>query len=183
IIILIFLLQSFFYPGETILWSGGIFSITEEGVQFSLFLTSRIISIGAAFICFFQITPAKEFVYSLEKLGFSPKATYVVLSTLYIIPEMRKLSHTIMDAQKSRGVEMEGNLMIRIKAFLPTLSPLILSSIASTEERAITLESRAFTVKGKKTSLYQLHKTKADTIVRIIFFVLTLGIIGWRLMI
>lgn len=180
---LIFLLQIFFYPGDTILWSFWIFSIKMEGINFSLLLISRILALGSAFILYFAITPIKDFVYSLEKLGVPAKATYVILSTLSIIPEMRKTSSTIMDAQRSRGVETEGNLKVRAKAFLPTLSPLILSSISSTEEKVITLEARAFTVKGRKTNLHHLDKTKNDTMVRILLISATIIVIGWRLLI
>src|SRR5690606_1891566 len=35
LVVMIFLLQSFFYPGDTILWSWSIFSIKQEGIDFS----------------------------------------------------------------------------------------------------------------------------------------------------
>lgn len=176
----IFLIQSFFYPGDTILWSWSFLSLRQEGIDFSLLLTSRIAAIGSALLLFFRITSVKDIVYSLEQLGLPSKVTYVVLSTLTIIPEMKKLSMTIMDAQKTRGVETEGNLRVRAKAFLPTLTPLILTSVASTEERAITLEARAFTARVKKTSLYRIEKTQKDTVVRIPLVILLLVIIVWR---
>lgn len=180
ICLFIFLFQIFFHPGETVLWTWHTLSITQEGIDFSLFLTSRIVAVGSAIILFFRVTPVKDFVYALEKLGLSPKATYVVLATFNIIPEMHKLSLAIMDAQKTRGVETEGNLLVRAKAFLPTLAPLILTSIAHTEERAITLEARAFTVPVKKTSLYQLEKTKKDTGIRALILILLIIIVVWR---
>ncbi|MBM4761244.1 energy-coupling factor transporter transmembrane component T [Bacillus sp. B15-48] len=180
IVLIIFLLQIFFYPGENVLWSWWIFEMKMEGIQFSLVLTSRILALGSAFILYFAITPIKDFVYSLEQMGVPPKASYVVLSTLSIIPELRRTSKTIMDAQRSRGVETEGNLKVRAKAFLPTLSPLILGAISGTEERVITLEARGFTVVGKKTSLHHLEKTKNDTIVRILFGLALIIVIGWR---
>lgn len=176
---LIFLLQIFFHPGENILWTWWIFSVKMEGVNFGLILTSRLLAIGAAFILFFAITPIKDFTYSLEKVGLSPKATYVFLSTLSIIPEMRKTSQTIMDAQKSRGVETEGNLIVRAKAFLPILSPLIIGAISGTEERVITLEAKGFTVKGDKTSLLQIEKAKKDTIFRVLLVLALIMVIGW----
>ena len=176
----IFLIQSFFYPGDTILWSWSFLSLRQEGIDFSLLLTSRIAAIGSALLLFFRITSVKDIVYSLERLGLPSKVTYVVLSTLTIIPEMKKLSLTIMDAQKTRGVETEGNLRVRAKAFLPTLTPLILTSVASTEERAITLEARAFTAPVKKTSLYRIEKTKKDTVVRVLLLILLIFIIVWR---
>ncbi|MFF2447415.1 energy-coupling factor transporter transmembrane component T [Neobacillus sp. NPDC058068] len=180
IALMIFLLQIFFYPGATILWSWGIFSITQEGIMFSLTLISRLLTIGAAFLLFFQITSIKDFIYSLEKRGLPPKAAYVIFSTFQIIPEIKNISSTIMDAQRARGVETEGNILVRAKAFFPTLAPLFLTSISSTEERAMALEARAFTVKGSKTRLYQLEKTAMDLFVRIVLLLLLLMIIGWR---
>ena len=41
IVVFIFILQSFFYPGNDILWSWSIFSIKREGLEFALFLTSK----------------------------------------------------------------------------------------------------------------------------------------------
>jgi energy-coupling factor transporter transmembrane protein EcfT len=167
VMVFIFIIQCIFAPGEEILWKWGILSIKEEGLQLSLILTSRILAIGSAFILFFRITPIKDIVYALEKVGMSPKFTYVFLSIFQIIPEISKLSKSIMDAQKTRGVETEGKLLVRAKAFIPIIGPLVLGSIASTEERAVTLESRAFSAKGKKTSLHELTKTKVDMIIQI----------------
>lgn len=180
IVVFIFILQSFFYPGTDILWSWSIFSIKREGLEFALFLTSKIVAVASAFILFFRITKVKDLVNALEQVGLPSKVTYVILSTLQLIPEMKKLTHVIMDAQKTRGVETEGKLLVRMKAFLPTLSPLILGSIASTEERVLTLESRAFSANVKKTSIYKLEKTKNDRRVQVLLIVLLVILIIWR---
>ncbi|WP_066250420.1 energy-coupling factor transporter transmembrane component T [Neobacillus drentensis] len=178
--ILIFVLQSFFYPGTHVLWEWGFLAIKQEGIHFGLTLTSKVIAVGSSLILFFRITPVKDFVYSLEVMGLSPKATYVVLSTLTIIPEMKKSSQVIMDAQKTRGVETEGSLMVRLKALLPMITPLVLSSVASTEERAMALEARAFTVNKRKTSIYSIEKTGRDSFIRVLLLVLLILLIVWR---
>ncbi len=51
---------------------------------------------------------------------------------------MTKLSKTINEAQRARGIETEGSLLIRARAFLPMLGPLVLTSIQQTEERVLT---------------------------------------------
>lgn len=180
LVLFIFLLQSFFYPGTQILWSWWIFSLRQEGIDFALQLTSRIVTIGSAIILFFRITEVKDLVQAFEQRGFPPKVTYILLSSLQIIPEMRKQAYVIMDAQRTRGVETEGSLWTRTKAFLPTLSPLILGAIANTEERALALEARAFSTKGAKTSLYQVSKSPYDRAVRIVLLVLLILIIAGR---
>ena len=78
------------------------------------------------------------------KRGFSPRFGYIVTSVFQIIPQMMGTMNTIMDAQRSRGLETEGNLRTRGKAFLPLISPVVMSSLINTRERAIALEVRGF---------------------------------------
>ncbi|WP_325167392.1 energy-coupling factor transporter transmembrane component T family protein [Lederbergia citri] len=182
LLIIIFLMQLFFYPGDHVIGQWGIFKWTEEGLNYGLTLTSRILAMGSAFILFFRLTEVRDFVKSLEDAGLPPMGAYVVLSTLQIIPEMRRQANTIMDAQKTRGVETEGSMLIRAKAFIPTLTPLILSSISSTEERAITLESRAFSAPTKKTSLHKLTKSAADRILPFVYIIILVGMVLWRIL-
>ncbi|MET0786015.1 MAG: energy-coupling factor transporter transmembrane component T [Paenisporosarcina sp.] len=180
VLVIVFIMQLFFYPGEQVLWKWGIFKIKQEGLDYGLILTSRILAIGSAFILFFRMTEVRDFVKSLEDKGLPPMGAYVVLSTLLIIPEMRRQANTIMEAQKTRGVETEGSLLVRAKAFIPTLMPLILSSIAGTEERALTLESRAFSAPVKKSSLHQLTKSSADRVLPKVYVVILVGLLVWR---
>ncbi|MGF9976520.1 energy-coupling factor transporter transmembrane component T [Viridibacillus arvi] len=177
---IVFIMQLFFYPGDQVIGEWWIFEATKEGLQYGLVLTSRVLAMGSAFILFFRITEISDFVKALEDLGMPPMGAYIVLSTLQIIPEMRRQAHTIMEAQKTRGVETEGSLLIRAKAFIPILTPLILSSIASTEERAITLESRAFSAPTKKTSLHKLKRSNSDRTIPIVLLILMISLIIWR---
>ena len=55
---------------------------------------------------------------SWRNVGFSPRFGYIVTSVFQIIPQMMGTMNTIMDAQRSRGLETEGNLRTRAKAFL-----------------------------------------------------------------
>ena len=96
-------------------------------------MTSKIAAISSLLICYFQITEVKDINYALEKSGVPKKVTFLISSTLQLIPQMSALSRVILDAQKSRGIETEGNLIIRAKAFVPMLGPLVLSSIQQTE--------------------------------------------------
>ena len=128
-------IQSFFYQGAnpTVLYEIGAFSIKLEGIMRGLNIGSSILVFGSSILLFFQTTEIKDLMYSLEVKGLNSKASYVILATLQMIPQMHKNSQVIMSAQKSRGVETEGNLIVRAKAFIPVLAPLVLSSIANTE--------------------------------------------------
>src|SRR5690625_7920077 len=83
-----------------------------------------------------------ELVERLIKVGLSPKIGYVFLTIFQLIPQMQSMMGKITDAQRSRGMETEGNLSTRIQAFFPLIIPVVLNSLNDTRERAIALEIR-----------------------------------------
>lgn len=179
--IILVIIQTFFATGDTVLFSFWIFNAKLEGLLFALKLGFVLANVGGCLIWFFAVTTEKDFVLALEKKGLSSKASYVVLSTLQMVPVLKKRSQTIMNAQRARGVETEGNLIVRAKVFVPTIVPLVLSSIQGTEERALTLEARGFSVETKKTHLYDIEEKPIDKTVTVITAVLFLLIIGGRI--
>ncbi len=181
--IFMLIMRSLFTPGGEAILSFWIFKVTKEGLRAGLSMVSVVFALGGSLLLFFIMTPIKDITTALENFGMSPTATYVVLSAIQMIPEMKKQASIIMDAQKTRGVETEGSLKVRMKAFIPTLGPLILSTFANTEERVITLESRAFTAPVQKTSLYQLQKSTMDKILLVNLALLFIGVIVWRVII
>ncbi len=109
------------------------------------------------------------------------KAAYVFTSSLQMIDILSDNSKTIMNAQRARGVETEGNVLVRAKAFFPTLVPLVLGAVISSEEKVLTLESRGFSVQGKKTYLFNLERSGMESTVKLITIILSLLIIGGRI--
>lgn len=179
IVVLIFAVQVFIvhYDDTVPVWA--FIGFSQTGLDASLGITSKIAAICAAIMWFFQVTDTKDMVYAMERANFPKKMTFVIISTIQMVPQMSALSTTIMDAQKSRGIETEGGLMVRMKAFVPMLGPLVLSLIQQTEERALALQSRAFLSKAHKTSLYQLDKRPVDMVIQIVCLVLFIGYVVW----
>ena len=175
-----FIFQILFIPGDTVIWKLWVFSITQEGLDKAVSLCSKILGIGSAAILSVKILNLNKLMAVLEKKGVSPTVSYVLMSTASIIPQMNKKMGTILEAQKSRGIEMESNLIVRAKAFFPSVGPLILNSIVSAEERAITLEARAFSAPCKKTTLHEIPDTGTDKAVRILAIAAVVAAIGGK---
>ncbi|MEI5993244.1 energy-coupling factor transporter transmembrane component T [Candidatus Enterococcus mansonii] len=182
VVLFIFVIQVFIVKNDDSQPLWWIFSFSQMGLENSLSMTSKIVGISSSIIYFFQVTSTKDIHYNLEKSGAPKKLTFVVASTIQLIPQMSNLSKTITDAQKSRGIETEGSLWIRMKSFVPMIGPLVLSSIQQTEERVLTLESRAFSSKNKKTSIYELPKRKIDYLITIVCWLIFASFIIWRVM-
>ena len=180
IVVFIFVIQVFIVKNKDSQPLWWVFGFSQMGLDNSLLMTSKIVGISSSIMLFFQVTSTKDINYALEKSRMSKKATFVIISTIQLIPQMSQLSATITDAQKSRGIEVEGDLWIRMKSFIPMIGPLVLSSIQQTEERVLTLESRGFSSKRKRTSIYVIEKRKVDSILSGLFLVIILLFFVWR---
>ena len=178
----IFIIQSLFIPAGEVWVKFGFISVYKEGVMKAVGLTSKLTAIVSALTMLTLITPIKDFTLALEKKGLNPKAAFILMLTLQTIPEMKKQANVIMDSQKARGIETEGNILVRAKALIPIFIPVVLSSIANTEERAITLEARGFSVGEKRTILYDIKETKNDKIMKIMLAIFIVLCIVWRVL-
>lgn len=180
ILITIFIIHGLFHGGnENVLFSIGALHFYREGLVYSLHIGCNILNMLLSFAAFVLTTRTMDLVEALEKAGFSSKFTYVISSVFLIVPQMTAAMNTIMDAQRSRGLETEGNLLVRAKAFLPLISPVVMSSLINTRERAIALEVRGFESGCKKTYLREREKSRVDLpVVMILILVLALSVAG-----
>ena len=180
--LIIFAVQGLMIPSNDIMAKFGFITVYKTGIITAVRLTSKIAALVSTITMLTLISKAKEFTVALEKKGLNPKAAFILLLSLQMIPEMKKQSDIIMDSQKARGVEMEGNVFVRFKALIPIFIPMVLSSIISTEERAITLESRGFSIGEKRTILNDIEETKNDKIMKIMLAIFIVLCIVWRVL-
>ena len=180
--LVIFLAQSLLFVSEEIFAKIWIFIIYKKGLFKAIAVTSKLWAIVTPITLLILITPVRDFITALEKKGINPKMAFILLLTLQMIPEMGKQAGVILDSQRSRGVETEGNIFVRAKALLPVFVPLVLSSILNTEERAITLEARGFSIGEKRTILHDIEETKNDKIMKIMLVIFIVLCIVWRVL-
>lgn len=178
---IVFFFQALLLPGGETLFSLGFITVSETGLAMGTKLSLSMLCIGGAFLWLFDTTENKEISRALEKSGMNYKAAYVFLSTMQMIELLSRNSKTIMNAQQARGVETQGNMVSRAKAFMPSLIPLILGAIISSEDRALTLESKGFDVQCKKTHILDVNKSGHEGIamaVAVCVLLITIGIRG-----
>lgn len=180
IVISLFLVQGLFWPGGTPIVSLGPLSFKQEGVTFAIRSAGRFLMVIGSFLLLTFTTRPDGLMLALSQRGFPKNVAYIMLATLQIVPRFQSKANTILDAQRSRGLETEGNLWVRFRALLPLVQPLLLGSIVDIEERAIALEVRAFGRNGPKTSLLVLRDTSWQRVLRWLLLLAALGVIGWR---
>lgn len=96
----------------------------------------------SAFGILILTTRPSDLIDDLVRKGLSPKVGYVIASILQIVPQMFSTATRIIDAQRSRGLEINGSFYKRLKAFLALIDPLVLGSLFEARERALALEIR-----------------------------------------
>lgn len=157
----------------------GIVQIGVEGTMYALKLVATLLVFMGAFFLMNQTTKTAKLVAALTASGLHPKAGYLVLASLNVVPQMNRRMKIIKEAQESRGVETGGNVIQRLRSFVPLIGPVVLSSFTDAQERGMTLETRGFGIKGiRPTSLTRVKTTKIDLAVRGFLLVLLLGVLS-----
>jgi|GEM_PF-353027 len=177
---IIFAAQLFLIPGGKVLWSFGFLKIYVYGLRSAIRLSFLVLDVAGIFVWLFQTTSNKELSRAMEDSGMNYKAAYVFMSSLQMIDILGKNSKSIMNAQRARGVETEGNLIIRAKAFFPSLVPLILGAIIGSEERVLTLEARGFSMQCQKTHLFKLDHSGLEKPAVILSTLITSALLAGR---
>lgn len=148
-------------------------------------LTLRFLVLLTAFSLFFMTTSPDDLGLALDKIGFVrwlsrrwlgyPNAlSFTFTTAVRLVPTLAVDAQTVVDAQRSRGLELDkGNLLKRIRNYIPILIPLLLIAIRRSLELAEALESRGFPGKEGRVSLFQLKLRLADVLI----IVLSLGIV------
>ena len=157
-----------------------IFDITTYGVQRAITLGSRLLGIFTPIIFLLTQINIDDLIKSMEQKGVNANMTYIIASSFNMIPQMRKKLQVITDAQKARGIEMEGNLLTRFKAVLPILGSVVLSSIVDVEEKMITLEVRGFYYTKNKTIVYPVQDTPLDHRLRWLSLMVAVAFVGGK---
>ncbi|GAA4704992.1 energy-coupling factor transporter transmembrane component T family protein [Brevibacillus fulvus] len=182
LLISIFLIQGLFYQNnQTVLLQVGPLSFYREGISYALKISLRVITMIAAGSLLVLTTSPTDLLEACVRRGVSPRLAYMLAAILQIIPLMMRNAAKIQEAQEARGMAVRGSLSTRFRAFLPLLTPLILSSFVNIQERSMALEVRGFSLGGPRTFYRSEPVYKGMLPVRFVLIGSTLGILCWRL--
>ena len=168
IIIITALLNVFYTDGGKVLIDWWIFTVTTGGLYRAIFMAVRIILLilSSAVLSYStsptSLTGAIESLLKPLKLIGLENAVHTMAMTMTIalrfIPTLIEETEKIMNAQKARGANLDsGNILKRVKALLPILIPLLISSVRRAYELAEAMECRCYNG-GEGRTKYRLMK-------------------------
>lgn len=180
IVLSIFLIQGIFFPpvNATPLPLGPM-TLTVEGLRLAFVLSTRLLTFSAAILLLLRTTHPADLVLALTERGMPRSVGYILLVSLQIAPDMITRAGAIQDAQRSRGMDIDG-MLNRLRALPALVGPLIVGALADSEERAMALESRAFLAPGPKTAWRQLQDTGLQRGLRLLLVLAIIGLIVAR---
>lgn len=162
-IILVFI-QGFYGTGNiTIIADFGFARLGAEGVLAALKTVGTVLVFLGGFYLMNQTATPSELVSDLTERGLSPEAGYLVLASLNVVPQMRRRMDAIREAQSARGLELGGGVLSRLRATLPLLGPVVMSSLTDAQERSMTLETHGLHLnEARHTSYYPVRHSRSD---------------------
>lgn len=160
----------------------GPLKIYEEGIRQGIFISMRFFflilmtSLLTLTTTPIEITDGLETLLNpLKKIRFPVHEMALMMSiSLRFIPTLMQETDKIMKAQIARGVEFSsGPIKDRVKAIVPLLIPLFVSSFKRAEELAIAMEARGYRGGEGRTKYRQLSWQWIDTAVLTFLLILT----------
>lgn len=190
IILFTSVLNMFYGSGEPI-WQWGFLKITLNGISNAVFISIRIVALIFISCVLTYTTSPTDLTDALERLMkpltvFHIKVHEIAMMmtiALRFVPTLLEETDKIMNAQKSRGANMDsGGLIKRVKAMMPVLVPLLVSSFNRAYELAVAMECRCYRGGAGRTRMKVLKtETKDAVAVAVSVFVLA-GVIVCNVM-
>ena len=184
IVIFTAIINTIYTGGETVLYTLGPVTLTCEGLVTALFMALRIILliVSSSILTYTTVptmlTDAIEKLLSPLKIFKLPVQSLAMMMTLALrfIPTLIEEIEKITNAQKARGADFEsGKLLQRIKAVVPIIIPLVVSSFRRAAELADAMNCRCYTGGNSRTRMKQMKFSLRDFVS---MFVFSAGVAG-----
>lgn len=177
------LFQLFATSQGTVLYHWWFFRVTDQGLMqaaiifcrflliifYSTVLTVTTTPLSLADAVEKILTPFKIIKVPAHEIGL------MLSMSLRFVPTLVDDTNRIMNAQRARGVDFgDGNLLKKIRSFIPILIPLFASSFKRADALAIAMEARGYRGGEGRTRYRNLQWKIKDTLAIVVILLLML---------
>lgn len=189
LVLFTFIMQLLFTKEGNLLFQAGPVKVYDEGLRMGIFISLRFFflilmtSLLTLTTTPIEITDGLEtLLHPLKKVRFPVHEMALMMSiALRFIPTLMEETDKIMKAQIARGVEFSsGPIKERMKAVIPLLIPLFVSSFKRAEELAVAMEARGYRGGEGRTKYRQLIWNNRDSIQIVVLVILVILLILLR---
>ena len=181
LLVSLFVIQGLLFPPtrEMVLFATPQFTVWADGFVFASSVLLRLLLLTWSVLLLLITTHPADLVTALGSIGMPRTVGYVLLVAIQLVPDMSARATAILEVQRSRGLNTDGPVR-RIRALVPLIGPLVVGALVDVEERAMALESRAFTSSGPKTTLRELADSGAQRVARVVLVLLAVMVVVAR---
>ena len=177
------LFQLFATSQGTVLYYWWFFRVTDQGLMqaaiifcrflliifYSTILTVTTTPLSLADAVEKILTPFKIIKVPAHEIGL------ILSMSLRFVPTLVEDTNRIINEQRARGVDFgEGNLLKKIRSFIPILIPLFASSFKRADALAIAMEARGYRGGEGRTRYRNLQWKIKDTLAIVVILLLML---------
>ena len=184
-IVLFTSILNLFYGGGTVLVQWGFIQITTGGIRnailcgaycctyFNEFYFNIYHNTDSVNGCFRELMkPLKIFRIKVHEIAM------MMTIALRFVPTCLEETDKIMSAQKARGADLEsGGIISRVKALIPVLIPLFVSSFRRAYDLAMAMECRCYNGGKGRTKMKVLHITAKDIVTSLVTIAVCTGVV------
>ncbi len=162
LVVLTSIINLFMIKDGDVLVQWKIFVITKNGVHTTIKMVLRLVLlISGASLLALTTTPVEladgleSLMRPLSLIKVPVRDIAMIMSiALRFIPTLFDETNKIVSAQKARGASLDtGNIFARIKALIPVLIPLFVSSFRRADELAFAMDARCYNATDKRTKM------------------------------
>ena len=137
--------------------------LLNESLVSAVILSTRFIGILLSLSIFYVIISPDEVEQIMKSARLPRDLVFAFSAALRFVPVLILDALRIMDAQRSRGLELDkGWPSTRIKNFVPLLVPFIVTALVRSGELAEAMEARAYGAIPNPSSLDILRLQRID---------------------
>lgn len=152
-----------------------------KGFAFATRYYMRVAPLLASLFLLFITMDMADLAVVMCKVGIPYRFVFTFIDSFQVITLLGKDMEQIKDAQRARGLNTEGNLIQRFKAFIPIMIPVVANSVVKVQDLAIAMDTKGFNSKCKKTVYREIEKTPLDAVVKAVGILLAVTAVMYKL--
>ncbi|MBD3181299.1 energy-coupling factor transporter transmembrane protein EcfT [Candidatus Poribacteria bacterium] len=157
------ILWPLFLREKNLLWKFGPISIYRESLLYAVAMGLRLDTMLMCGMIFLTCTRIEEFTAGLNKIGMPFSVSFALSLAFRLVPTFAATSTTVVQAQKSRGLDLEsGWILSRLKKHIPLFIPIFIYAVRNADLLAMALESKSFGLRKDRSYYREFRFTFAD---------------------
>jgi energy-coupling factor transporter transmembrane protein EcfT len=158
----------------------GPFALSVPGIARALVLGGRVTAIVLGFLTALATVSPHRLVEAMTAGGVPFGRTFLLASTLTVLPRMRERAAQILEAQQCRGLRLGGSPFARLRALGPLALPLVLGALAEVDEQVLALDARGAASTARRTALDPPPDSRAQRALRGALLILVAVAYAWK---